>query len=103
MCDKGLIWNPSNCECKCNKLCDDGEYLDYKNCQCRKRLIDKLVEECRENIDGSKIIYNSNLKDYGKICNFCVVCIVLLAIFFIIILSLVFKKKMYWNNSLLKI
>ena len=95
MCDKGLIWNPSNCECKCNKLCDDGEYLDYKNCKCRKRLIDKLVEECRENIDGSKIIYNSNLKDYGKICSFCVVCIVLLAIFFIIILSLVFKKKMY--------
>ena len=33
-CDKGSIWNPSNCECECDKLCDVGEYLDYKNCKC---------------------------------------------------------------------
>ena len=31
MCDKGFIWNPSNCERGCNKSCDVGEYLDYKN------------------------------------------------------------------------
>ena len=24
MCDKGFIWNPSNCECKCDKSCDIG-------------------------------------------------------------------------------
>ena len=24
--DKGFIWNPSNWECECNKLCDVGEY-----------------------------------------------------------------------------
>ena len=24
MCEKGLIWNPSNCECECDKLCDVG-------------------------------------------------------------------------------
>ena len=29
MCDKGFIWNPSNCECECEKLCDVREYLDY--------------------------------------------------------------------------
>ena len=23
--DKGFIWNPSNCECECNKSCDIGE------------------------------------------------------------------------------
>ena len=23
--DKGLIWNPSNCECECNKSCDIGD------------------------------------------------------------------------------
>ena len=51
MCDKGFIWNPSSCECECDKLCDVGEYLDYKNCKCRKRLTDKLLEECSENID----------------------------------------------------
>ena len=65
-CDKEFIWNPSNCECECDKLCDVGEYLDYKNCKCRKRLIDKLVEECSENIDGNKMIYNSTLNDYKK-------------------------------------
>ena len=50
LCDKGFIWNPSNCECECDKLCDMGEYLDYKNCECRKKVIDKLVDECSENI-----------------------------------------------------
>ena len=51
ICDKEFVWIPSNCECKCNKSCDVGEYLDYENCKCRKRLVDKLVEECSENID----------------------------------------------------
>ena len=27
-CDKGFIWNSSNCEC--DKSCDVGEYLDYE-------------------------------------------------------------------------
>ena len=30
VCDKGYIWNPSNCEC--GKSCGVGEYLDYKYC-----------------------------------------------------------------------
>ena len=37
MCDKGFIWNTTNCECECDKSCDTGEYLDYKNCKCRKK------------------------------------------------------------------
>ena len=36
VCDKGYIWNPSNCECECDKSCDFIEYLDYKNCKCKK-------------------------------------------------------------------
>ena len=51
VCDEGFIWNPSNYECECEKSCDIGEYLDYENCKCRKRLVDKLVDECDENID----------------------------------------------------
>ena len=38
VCDKGFIWNSSNCECKCDKVYDVGEYLDYKNCKCRKKI-----------------------------------------------------------------
>ena len=41
-CDKGYAWNPTNCECECDKSCDFGECLDYENCKCRKRLVDKL-------------------------------------------------------------
>ena len=61
MCDKGFIWNPSNCEGECDKSCDIGEYLDYKNCKCRKKIIDKLIEECSENIDENKMLYNETL------------------------------------------
>ena len=31
------------------------EYLDYENCKCRKRLVEKLVEECNENTDDNEI------------------------------------------------
>ena len=34
ICDKGFIWNPSNCVILWS--CCLGEYLDYENCKCRK-------------------------------------------------------------------
>ena len=37
ICNKELIWKPRNCECECDKLCDIGEHLDYKNCKCIKK------------------------------------------------------------------
>ena len=55
VCDKAFIWNPSNCECECDKPCDIAEYLDYENCKCRKKLVDKLVEESTKNVDEVKI------------------------------------------------
>ena len=77
ICDEWLNWNPSSWECEFDKSCDVGEYLDYKNGKCRKRWVDKLVvEECNENIDEkelhpNKLIYNSILNDYEKICSSC--------------------------------
>ena len=50
-----IIWNPSNCECECDKSCDVGEYLDYENCKCRKKLVDKLVGECTETVEEVKL------------------------------------------------
>ena len=41
--DKGYIWNSSTCACECDKVCDVGEYVDYKNCVCRKGLISDLI------------------------------------------------------------
>ena len=83
-CDKWFIWNPSNYECECDKLMWCWRDLDHENCKCRKRLLDKLVEECSKSIDGNNVIYNGTLNDYGKICNSCTVYIVLLVTFFII-------------------
>ena len=92
-CDKGFIWNPNNCECECDRSCDVGEHIDYKNSKRRKTLIDKLVEENCENIDEKKLnknkmIYNSNLNDYEKICGFCKVYIIMFVIVFIISISI---------------
>ena len=80
-CDKGFIWNPSNCECECDKSCDIGQYLDYKNCKCRKEPISKLVEESSENIDGNEMIYNETLNYHKQVCNSCTIYIALLFIF----------------------
>ena len=50
------MWNPSTCTCECNKYCGTGQYLDYENCVCRKKLIEYLNEECTSiaNIDSYK-------------------------------------------------
>ena len=55
VCDKGYAWNRSNYECGCDKSCEVGEYLDYENGKYRKRLVDKLVEECNEIIDEARL------------------------------------------------
>ena len=39
----------------CDKACDIGEYLDYENCKCRKKLVDKLVDECTETAGEGKL------------------------------------------------
>ena len=61
VCDKGFVWNPSNCECECYKFCDFSENLDYKNCELKETLVDKLVErcfskECTENVEEARLV-----------------------------------------------
>ena len=80
-CDKGYIWNPSNCACECDKPCGISQYLDYKNCVCRNSLVDKLVEECTSVIDGD-IIYNKTLTvTSSSDCASCTPYVVLLEVF----------------------
>ena len=82
--DVEFIWNPTNCECECDKSCDIGEYLDLKNCNCRKKIIDKLVEEYSENIDGNEMLYNETLDiispSDNKTSDSCVVYIILFSV-----------------------
>ena len=64
ICDKRYIWNPS--ECECDKSCDFGAYLDYENFKCRKRLVDKLIEECNENINEEVKILDKSEDKYRR-------------------------------------
>ena len=89
MCDNGFIWNPSNCKCECDKSCDVGEYLDYENCKYRKKLLDKLVDECTEVVEEvklAKITLAENENMYK--CNSCTLYIVLFSIIFTIIVGI---------------
>ena len=83
MCDKGYIWNPSNCECECDKSSDIGEDLDYEISKRTKRLIEKLVDQCTETIEEVKpaiITLAENENSYK--CSSCIMYIVLFWIFF---------------------
>ena len=85
MCYKGFIWNPRNCKCECDKSCDVGEYLDYGNCNSRKKLVDKLVDECIEAVEEVKLAKitlagNENKYKYSS----CTLCIVLFSILYTI-------------------
>ena len=84
-CDKGFIWNPSHCESECDKSCDIGEYLDYENCKCRKKLVDKLVEECTETNNEVKLGKKALAENENKYkCSSCILYIVLFSIIFTI-------------------
>ena len=87
VCDKGFFWNPINCDCECDKLCDIGEYLDYSNCKCWKTLVDKLVEECIKSIDEVEITKITQAENKRSSC---VLYIVLFSISLQLTLELVF-------------
>ena len=87
VCDKGHVWNTCKCECECDKSCDVGEYLDYENCKCRKKLVAPLIEECTETVEEVKlanIIFAENENENSYKCIPCSLYIVLFLIFFTI-------------------
>ena len=92
--DKGYIWNPSNCECECDKPCDVGEYLDYKNCKCREELVDELVKECDEVVKEVKIVSENKNK-----CSSCILYIVLFSIIFTINIGAYFVYYKYMDHN----
>ena len=79
-CDKGFIWNSSNCECECYKSCGFSEYLDYKSCKCKRRLVDKLAKQCTKIIEETKLVEITLAKNKNK--HKCTLYIVLFSIYF---------------------
>ena len=63
------------------------EYLDYENCKCRKKLVDKLIDECTETIEEVKLAKITFAKNKNKIkYSSCKVYIVLMIVI-----------NFYWN------
>ena len=60
-----------------DKWCDVGEYLDYENCKCRKNLVNKLVEECTENVEEVKNAWMALFEHANECVCFYAVCVVL--------------------------
>ena len=102
-CNKGFIWDPSNCDCECDKSCDIGKYLDYKICKWKINLVGELVEKCSKNIDENEMIYietsNISLNVYKKVGR-CTLYIVLFAVCLVTstVISTVFIY-FYWYSK----
>ena len=59
VCNNKQIWNSDTCSCDCNEdfecdmWCKPGQYLDYKKCVCKNKLIGKIISECTSFINES--------------------------------------------------
>ena len=63
---KGYTWNPSTLECQCDMWCKPGQYLDYKNCICKNKLIGRVIEECTSVINETVRNNKDNINNYYK-------------------------------------
>ena len=84
-CTKRYTWYPSTCECQCDTWCKPGQYLDHKNCICKKKLIGRVIAECtciinetminnRDNIDSDNTAWNIFIGLFSVIIFIGVVC-----------------------------
>ena len=78
-----------------------GEYLDYENCKCRKRLIDKLTEECAENIDEVKLAGMTLFERENECKSLFAIYVILIAIVFTISIGIgpYFIHYKYMNHN----
>ena len=68
-CTKGYTWNPSTYECQCDMWCKPGQYLDYKNCICKNKLIGRVISECTSVINETMMNKKDNIANDNTITN----------------------------------
>ena len=91
VCDKGYMWNPCTCPCECDRYCETGQYLDYKNCVCRKRIIDDLIEQCTCIVDmDNKINTLSKKRDESSSNIYFILFIVFLVLFILFLVGFIY-------------
>ena len=96
--DKGFIFNPSNCESECDKSCNIGQYLDYSDCRCKKKLIDPLIEKCSENDNETKIV-NITVENENSCILYIVLATVVFTIFTAVIIYFVYCNWSFIKNK----
>ena len=68
-CTKGYTWNPSTCTCECGMWCKPGQYLDYKKCTCKNKLVGGVIEECTNVINETMMNNRDNIYNDNTIAN----------------------------------
>ena len=68
-CTKEYTWNPSTYECQCDMWWKSGQYLDYKNCICKNKLIGRVNEECTSVINETMMNNKKNIANDNTITN----------------------------------
>ena len=94
---KGYTWNPSTCECQCDKLCKPGQYLDHKNCICKNKLIGRVIEKCTSVVNETMI---NNNKDNITTNNTCLILFIVFLIGFVVFLiGFIYYYYYHRNNA----
>ena len=80
--------------------CKPGQYLDYKNCVCKNKLIDRVTEECTNIINETMINNKDNIDNDNTVCNifiglFSVVIFIGAVCFCVIIFKWIKGKKLF--------
>ena len=68
-CTEGYTWNPSTCECQCDMWYKPGQYLDYKKCISKNKLIGRVIAECTSVINETMINNKDNMDNNDTITN----------------------------------
>ena len=75
--------------------------LDYENCKCRKKLVDKLADKFTETTEEVELAKIALAENKGENIVYCTVYIVLMIVFFIIFTGIA-TYFVYYKWSLIK-
>ena len=100
-CNKGYMWNPSTCAWECDMWCKPGQFLDYKKCVCKNKLIGKVISKCTSIINESmmnnktSIVCDDTTKKFSLVYLQYLCLLELLAFTYLLILSGLKVKKLF--------
>ena len=103
-CNKGYMWNPSTCACECDIWCKPGQYLDYKKCVYKNKLVGRTIAACTSVINETVINNKNNIDNNNTITNifiglFSVVTFAVIVCFCVFAYFKWFKGKKLFKNK----